>query len=103
MYAVIKTGGKQYKVEVGTMVDVELLEGQKGDTVTFSDILLVGDESGAKVGQPTVSGASVSAQIVDQVRGPKLIAFKKIRRHGKQLKKGHRQNLTRLRVVAVNA
>ena len=102
MYAVIKTGGKQYRVEVGSTLDVELLEGDAGQEITFSDILLVGDEAGAKVGQPTVAGASVSAKIVDQVRGPKLIAFKKIKRHGKQLKKGHRQDLTRITVTAVN-
>jgi large subunit ribosomal protein L21 len=102
MYAVIKTGGKQYRVEVGTTLDVELLDGEAGTEITFSDILLVGDDAGAKVGQPTVAGASVSAKIVDQVRGPKLIAFKKIKRQGKQLKKGHRQDLTRVTVTAVN-
>lgn len=101
MYAVIRTGSKQYKVEAGTTLDVERLSGEVGESVTFDDILLTGNESGASVGQPIVKGAKVLARIVAQHRGPKLIAFKKIRRQGKQLTKGHRQELTRVTVTEV--
>ena len=101
MYAVIRTGSKQYKVEVGTTVDLERISGEVGESVTFDDVLMTGDESGAVVGQPLVSGAKVVGKIVAQHRGPKLIAFKKIRRQGKQLTKGHRQELTRVTITEV--
>jgi large subunit ribosomal protein L21 len=103
MYAVIRTGSKQYKVEVGTTLDIEQISGDVGEAVTFDDVLLTGDAERAVVGQPTVKGAKVLAKIVAQHRGPKLIAFKKIRRQGKQLTKGHRQELTRVQVTEVVA
>jgi len=103
MYAVIRTGSKQYKVEVGTTVDIEQLPGDVGENITFEDVLLTGNDQGATVGQPTVKGAKVIAKIVAQHRGPKLIAFKKIKRQGKQLTKGHRQELTRVQVTEVVA
>ncbi len=101
MYAVIRTGGKQYRVEAGMRVDVEKLEGEVGDSITFGDVLLVGDTDKATVGSPLVSGAKVVAKILEQHRGPKLRVFKKIRRQGKQLRKGHRQSLTRVQVMEV--
>jgi large subunit ribosomal protein L21 len=94
MYAVIKTGGKQYRVHPGDVIEVEKLPGGVGENVTFSDVLLVGDESGAKVGSPTVAGASVSGKIVEQARDRKVIVFKHKRRKGYRLKKGHRQYYT---------
>lgn len=97
MYAVVKTGGKQYRVEPGTLVDVESLSGEVGDAVTLGDVLLVADGDDVRVGQPTVQGASVTAKIIEQKRGKKLIIFKKTLK-STQLKKGHRQELTRLKV-----
>lgn len=103
MYAVIRTGSKQYKVEVGSTLDIERLEGTEGDSVSFEDVLLVGDDSAATVGQPTIKGAKVTGTIVSQHRGEKLLAFKKIRRQGKQVTKGHRQELTRVQITEVSA
>lgn len=101
MYAVVKTGGKQYRVEPGMLLDVETLPGSVGDKVTLSEVLLVGGDKEVSVGQPLVEGAAVTGQIVSQAKGPKLTVFKKIRRHGKRIKKGHRQTLTRLRITDI--
>ena len=101
MFAVLKTGGKQYKVEVGTIVDIEKLDGEIGSSVDLRDILLVSGEKGVAVGQPVVEGAVVNAEIVLQKKGPKLIVFKKKRRQGYHLKKGHRQELTRIKVTDI--
>jgi large subunit ribosomal protein L21 len=101
MYAVVRTGGKQYRVEPGMMLEVETLPGSVGDNVTLSEVLLVGGDKEVSVGQPLVEGATVTGQIVSQKKGPKLIVFKKIRRKGKHLKKGHRQALTRLRITDI--
>ena len=76
MYAVIETGGKQYRVEVGTELEVELLDDAPGDTVSFDRVLLVADGDDATIGQPLVDGAAVSAEILRRARGPKLISFK---------------------------
>lgn len=103
MFAVVRTGGKQYRVEKGDLVDIEKISGDKGQVITFGEILLVADGEQIRVGQPLVAGASVSAEIVEQKRGPKERIFKKIRRHGKQLRKGHRQELTRVRVTEITA
>lgn len=103
MYAVVKTGGKQYRVETGNVLDVEYIEGEVGTAVELSDVLLVSGDKGVKVGQPLVAGAKVRTSIVEQKRGPKLIIYKKIRRHGKRWKKGHRQELTRLRIEEIVA
>ena len=102
MFAVVKTGGKQYKVEVGTIVDVEKLDGEIGSSVDLRDILLVSGEKGTVVGQPVVKDAVVNAEIVLQKKGPKLVIFKKKRRQGYHLKKGHRQELTRIKVTGIN-
>jgi large subunit ribosomal protein L21 len=98
MYAVIETGGKQYRVEVGTELEVELLDAEPGKTVTLDRVLLVADGDDASIGQPVVDGAAVSAEIVRRDRGPKLISFKYRPKARTRVKKGHRQELTILRV-----
>jgi len=98
MYAVIETGGKQYRVEVGTELEVELLDAEPGKTVSFDRVLLVADGDEAAIGQPIVDGAAVSAEILRQDRGPKLIVFKYRPKARSRVKKGHRQELTVLRI-----
>ncbi len=97
MFAVIKTGGKQYKVAPNDVIIVEKLPGQAGDTVTLDQVLMVGE----KVGAPLVAGASVTATLVDHTRGEKIIVFKKKRRQNYRRKKGHRQDLTVLRITDI--
>lgn len=99
---VLRTSGKQYFVSEGSEFEVNQIEGNVGDTVVLDDVLLVTSEGNTKVGTPNVAGATVTASIVQQKRGPKLLIFKKIRRQGKQLNKGHRQDLTRLKVTAIS-
>ncbi|MCL4141881.1 UNVERIFIED_CONTAM: hypothetical protein GTU68_022286 [Idotea baltica] len=101
MYAVVKTGGKQYKVSPGTILEVEKLIGEVGANVVLDEVLLVSDEKGLEIGRPQVSGASVKAKIVQHFRGDKKIIFKKLRRHDSRLKKGHRQNLTRIEIEEI--
>ena len=103
MYAVIKTGGKQYKVASGDVIRVERLEAAKGDTVALGEVLMLDDEAGTEIGSPTVAGASVSAEVVDQVKADKVIIFKKNRRHNYRRKRGHRQKLTALKITGINA
>ena len=98
MYAVIETGGKQYRVEVGTELEVELLDAEPGKTVTLDRVLLVADVDEAAIGRPLVGEASVSAEIVRRDRGPKLISFKYRPKARTRVKKGHRQELTVLRI-----
>ncbi|MEZ0260792.1 MAG: 50S ribosomal protein L21 [Alphaproteobacteria bacterium] len=100
MYAVIKTGGKQYRVQKNDILEVELLEAKKGDKVTLSEVLLLGGDS-PKIGAPTVSGASVVAEVVDQIRDDKVIVFKKKRRQNYRRKNGHRQSLTVLKITDI--
>src|SRR5450432_3685648 len=101
MYAVIETGGKQYRVEVGTELEVELLDANAGDAITLDRVLLVADGDQASIGTPLVAGASVSAQVVRQDRGPKLISFKYRPKARRRVKKGHRQDLLLLRITDV--
>jgi large subunit ribosomal protein L21 len=101
MYAVIKTGGKQYRVAQGDRLRVEKLPGNVGDTITLGEVLLVGEGEGVKVGAPTVSGAKVQAKIVAQDRGPKIIIFKFRRRKNYRRKTGHRQPFTALEITSV--
>ncbi len=101
MFAVIRTGGKQYKVEEGKVILVEKLEGESGASVDFNEVLLVSEGENTTVGQPTVEGRSVKGEILEQTLGKKLIAFKKIRRQGKQRKVGHRQKQTRVKITKV--
>ncbi len=98
MYAVIETGGKQYRVEVGTELEVELLDAEPGKTISVGRVLLVADGDDASIGQPVVDGASVSAEVVRQGRGEKVIAFKYRPKARRRVKKGHRQELTVLRI-----
>lgn len=97
-YAVIRTGGKQYRVTPNSVLKVEKLEAEAGATVTFHDVLAVGSEAGLTLGAPTVPGASVSATVLEQTRGDKIIVFKKKRRQNYRRKRGHRQHLTVLRI-----
>jgi len=99
MYAVIKTGGKQYRVEKNDILEVELLEAKKGDKVSLEVLLLGGDAP--KIGAPTVAGATVSAEVVDQIKDDKVIVFKKKRRQNYRRKNGHRQNLTVLKITDI--
>jgi large subunit ribosomal protein L21 len=101
MYAVIETGGKQYRVEVGTELEVELLDAEPGKTITIERVLLVADGDDSTIGRPLVADASVSAEIVTQTRGPKLISFKYRPKARSRVKKGHRQELTLLRVADI--
>ena len=98
MYAVIETGGKQYRVEVGTELEVELLEVSPGDAITLDRVLLVADGDTAAIGRPLVENASVAAQVLRQARGEKLINFKYGPKTRRRVKKGHRQELTVLRI-----
>jgi large subunit ribosomal protein L21 len=101
MFAVIKTGGKQYSVAANDQIEVELLTGAPGDMVTFGEILLVGGEAGITVGAPLVEGASVSAEIIDQMRTRKILVFKKRRRQNSKRSRGHRQHLTIVRITEI--
>ena len=101
MYAVIKTGGKQYRVAANDVLDIEKLDGEAGSTLEFTDVLMLGKGESVTVGTPLVAGAKVTAELVAQTRGPKLIAFKKRRRKNSRRKKGHRQDLTRVRITDI--
>ncbi|HJP89672.1 MAG TPA: 50S ribosomal protein L21 [Candidatus Limnocylindrales bacterium] len=98
MYAVIETGGKQYRVEVGTELEVELLDGGAGDSIAFDRILLIADGDAASIGRPVVANASVSGEIVRRDRGEKVISFKYRPKARRRVKKGHRQELSVVRI-----
>jgi large subunit ribosomal protein L21 len=98
MYAVIKTGGKQYRVAANDTLKLEKLDGEAGSTIEFNEVLMIAGNGEPKVGNPTIAGAKVTAELVEQTRGPKLIAFKKRRRKNSRRKKGHRQDLTTVRI-----
>ncbi len=102
MYAVIKTGGKQYRVEEGDRLRVEKLAGNVGDSVTLGEVLLVGRGDGVKVGNPLVGGAKVEAKLVAQGRSPKIIIFKFRRRKNYRRKTGHRQPFTALEITGIS-
>ena len=101
MFAVVKTGGKQYKVAENDIIKVERLPGDAGSAVTLDQVLAVGDDKGVKVGSPLVAGTVVSAEIVEQTRGDKIIVFKKKRRKNYRRTRGHRQELTVLRITGI--
>lgn len=103
MYAVIKTGGKQYRVQPGDILVVEKLDGEPGAAVAFGDVLLLGDGEAVTVGEPTVKGASVAATLIETRKGEKVKIFKKIRRQGYRRTRGHRQAETVLRVIGITA
>jgi large subunit ribosomal protein L21 len=103
MYAVIRTGGKQYKVAKNDVISVEKLGGEPGSSVTLDEVLMVGDGEASTAGTPIVAGAAVTATVVEQTRGEKIIVFKKRRRHNYRRKNGHRQLLTVLRITDIVA
>ncbi|WAC47467.1 50S ribosomal protein L21 [Asticcacaulis sp. ZE23SCel15] len=102
MYAVIKTGGKQYRVSAGDLLVVEKLEGEAGAQVRFEEILMIGDEAGAVVGAPLVDGAAVVGTLVETRKGDKVKIFKKTRRQGYRRTRGHRQHETVIRVTGID-
>jgi large subunit ribosomal protein L21 len=105
MYAVIQTGGKQYRVEQGQTIVVEKLEGEKGTKVAFDEVLLISSGDGAQVsiGKPTLKGAKVAGEIVEQGRGEKLVVFKFRRRKNYVRKNGHRQSYTAVKIASISA
>ncbi len=103
MYAVVSTGGKQYRVEAGTELVVERVAGDAGSTITFDRVLLVGDGEAVTVGTPVVEGATVSGTVLGEALGPKLIVFKFKQKATYRRKNGHRQHLTRVRIDEISA
>jgi large subunit ribosomal protein L21 len=101
MYAVIKTGGKQYRVAPDDVLTVEKVEGDAGAKVEFAEVLMIGGSDAPKFGAPLVKGAKVVAELVEQTRGPKVISFKKRRRKNSRRKRGHRQDLTTVRIKSI--
>jgi large subunit ribosomal protein L21 len=102
-YAVIRTGGKQYRVTPDAVLTVEKLEAEPGASITFHDVLALGTDAGVQIGAPTVPGARVTATVVEQNRGDKVIIFKKRRRQNSRRKNGHRQHQTVLRISEIAA
>ena len=103
MFAIIETGGKQYKVKAGDELDIELLEHGKSKTLKLDKVLLLSNGDRVEVGQPFVKGAWVEAELVDEVKSPKTFSFKYIRREKSATKRGHRQNYLRLNIKTVHA
>jgi large subunit ribosomal protein L21 len=103
MYAVVSSGGKQYRVEAGSELVVERIPGDAGASITFDRVLLVGDGDAVTVGTPTVDGASVSGTVLGEAKGPKLIVFKFKQKVKYRRKNGHRQHLTRVRIDEISA
>jgi large subunit ribosomal protein L21 len=102
MFAVVRTGGKQYKVAKNDVLSVEKLEGDVGSTLTFGEVLMLGGDA-PKSGAPLVSGASVTGEIVEHGRGEKVVAFKKKRRKNTHRKRGHRQHFTTVKITEIHA
>jgi large subunit ribosomal protein L21 len=102
MYAVVSSGGKQYRVEAGSMLTLERLDGEPGTSFTFDRVLLIGDGDQVTVGTPVVAGASVSATVIGEALGPKLVIFKFKQKVKYRRRTGHRQHLTRVRIDAIN-
>jgi large subunit ribosomal protein L21 len=103
MYAVIKTGGKQYKVSPGDMLRVEKLDVKKGDTIELNDVYMIADGDKVNVGKPTVANAKVTAEVLGEVRGEKILIFKHKRRKGYRNTNGHRQDYTTIKVKEIKA
>ncbi len=102
MFAVVKTGGKQYRVAKDDVIRVEKLDAEAGETVILDEVLMVSDENGAKTGTPLLEGAAVEVEVVEQTRNKKIIIYKKKRRQNYRRKKGHRQQVTVLKVVDIS-
>ncbi|WP_428248910.1 50S ribosomal protein L21 [Ferrovibrio sp.] len=103
MFAVIKTGGKQYKVAAGDVLEVELVAGEAGATIEFDKVLAVGGDAGVKLGKPFLAGAKVTAEVIGRTRGEKLIIFKKRRRQNSRRKNGHRQDYLSVKITNIAA
>jgi large subunit ribosomal protein L21 len=103
VYAVIKTGGKQYRVQQGDVIFVEKLNAQADEAVTFEEVLLVGDAEQSKVGTPVVEGAKVEGKVLAQVKGQKIVVYKYKAKKNERKKQGHRQPYTKVEITAVNA
>ncbi|MBI1867088.1 MAG: 50S ribosomal protein L21 [Methylocystis sp.] len=103
MFAVIRTGGKQYSVAAGDTINVMALQGAPGDKVTFDEVLLLSGDDAPKVGAPLIAGASVTGEIAAQQRSAKTLSFKKRRRQNSKRKRGHRQDLTVIRITSIEA
>jgi large subunit ribosomal protein L21 len=102
MYAVIKTGGKQHKVSQGDVISIEKIDGSKGETVVFDEVLMVSSGEDVKVGTPFLKGARVEGEIIDQTKADKINVFKMKRRKGFKKKTGHRQKLTRMKIKEIS-
>jgi large subunit ribosomal protein L21 len=103
MYAIIKACGKQYKVEKGSKFEIDRVAGEEGSTIEFPEVLFLSSDGQATIGNPTIAGACVKAEIVEHLRGPKMIVFKMKRRKRSRVKKGHRQELTRIVITDIVA
>ncbi|MDG2361466.1 MAG: 50S ribosomal protein L21 [Hellea sp.] len=103
MFAVIKTGGKQYKVTKDDIIIVEKLEAETGNKVSFNQVLITSNHGAVKVGEPTVKGASVEAEVIEQRKAAKVLVFKKKRRQTYRRKRGHRQNETVVKITSITA
>ena len=103
MYAVIKTGGKQYRVQQGDVIFVEKLNAQSDEAVTFDEVLLVGDADQSKVGTPVVEGAKVEGKVLAQVKSRKIVVYKYKAKKNERKKQGHRQPYTKVEITAINA
>ncbi|MZH41801.1 MAG: 50S ribosomal protein L21 [Nitrospinae bacterium] len=103
MIAVVKTGGKQYKISEGDVIQVEKLDGKVGDTINLDKVLICGEGDSIKVGTPYVKGCTVACEVTEQLKSKKIIVFKKHRRKNYRRKNGHRQLLTRLKVTGITA
>lgn len=102
MYAIIETGGKQYRVKEGDIIDIDLLGDEK--KVKFEQVLLVQDENTTKIGNPTVEKVMVSGEVLDEIKGPKVISYKYTKRHrSSRIKKGHRQKYSRVKITKIKA
>ncbi len=103
MYAIIATGGRQFRVNKNDIIDVDLMTGKEGETVTFSEVLVAGEGKDLKFGSPILKDAKVTGEIIKHYRGPKLIAFKMKRRKGYRKTKGHRSELTKIKILSIEA
>lgn len=101
MYAIIQTGGKQYRVEQGDILDIELVEGEEGKTIELPEVVFLFDGVQAKVGLPYVPGCKVKAEYLDEIKGPKVIAFKYKKRDNYRRKVGHRQRYSRVKITEI--
>ncbi len=102
MFAVIKTGGKQYRVAANDVITIAKLDAEAGQAVTFDTVLMLTGDAGTKIGAPALPGVTVQGEVVDQTRGKKVIAFKKRRRQNSRRKRGHRQDYTVVRITGID-